>query len=140
MEIFENQYLKKKACKKLPKIIISPFIDMKPNNYILKHYFQFKEFEFFLWKKDAFNCVGIWAQVSLEKFRTQPINLKLFSIILYQRNNLKNCWILSTSSFETMSSLKRSRRPTCASMQDASVTYAPRRSRSTGAATRTVTA
>ena len=51
MEIFKNQHLRKKIIKGCLKLSLSPFIDMKPNNYILKHYFQFKEFEFFMWKK-----------------------------------------------------------------------------------------
>ena len=78
MEIFKNQHLRKKLVKSCLKLSLSPFIDMKPNNYILKHYFQFKEFEFFLCKKDAFDCARIRAQVLVEKFRTQPINFKLF--------------------------------------------------------------
>ena len=59
MEIFKNQHLRKKLIKRCLKLSLSPFIDMKSNNYILKHYFQFEEFELFLWKKDAFDCAGI---------------------------------------------------------------------------------
>ena len=59
LNIKKSTFEKKKLVKGCLKLSLSPFIDMKPNNYILKYYFQFKEFEFFLWKKTLSTALGL---------------------------------------------------------------------------------